>query len=157
MIPGGRFGQLLAQGVQKTGISLRELADKLDYTYEQMRKIWIGSSSPSPQLLKEISKLLDLDLKAAEEASAADRMERRYGQTGLKVLGQNPRLSGLSAVAAMLTDAELATLVAVAQGLINARYMRIDDPPWAKPGNERLTRNLIVRSKSLRRLNKKVK
>lgn len=121
MTPGGRFGQLLSRGIDKKGISLNELAAQIDVSYEQCRKIFIGTSSPSPLLVKEICKLLDMDPPTGEAAAASDRMERRYGKAGLKALGQDPRLSALNAVAGVLTDAEIATLVTVAQGLINAR------------------------------------
>jgi hypothetical protein len=121
MTPGGRFGQLLAQAIEKKGICLNELAAKIDCTYEQCRKIFIGTSSPGTLRVKEICKVLDMDPVTGEVAAAADRMARRYGKAGLKALGQDPRLSALNAVAGVLTDAEIGTLVTVAQGLINAR------------------------------------
>jgi transcriptional regulator with XRE-family HTH domain len=121
MTPGGRFGQLLGQAVQKKGISLKALADQIEVSYEQARKLYIGASSPSPHLLKEIVRRLGMDLKAAQEAATADKMERRYGAAGLKVRGQDPRLTGLVSVAALLNDSDIAALVAMAQSLVAAR------------------------------------
>jgi hypothetical protein len=121
MTPGGRFGHLLAQAMEKKGITLSVLATKIDYTYEQCRKLYIGTSSPSPLLLKEFCKVLDMSFVAADAAATVDRMERRYGKIGMMTLGLDPRLSALNAVAAVLTDTEIATLVTVAQGLINSR------------------------------------
>lgn len=122
MTPGGRFGQLLAAAVNKKGISLRQLAESTSITYEQCRKLWIGTSSPSPLRVKDLSKRLNMDLKAAEEAVAADKIERRYGKAGLKVRGQDPRLSALNAVAMMLTDDDIAALTAMAQSLVAVRH-----------------------------------
>jgi hypothetical protein len=121
MTPGGRFGHLLAQALEKKGLSLSDLATKIGYTYEQCRKLYIGASGPSPLLRKEICKLLDIGINAAHAAATVDGMERRYGKIAMTALGLDPRLSALNAVAAVLTDTEIATLVTVAQGLINSR------------------------------------
>jgi transcriptional regulator with XRE-family HTH domain len=121
MTPAGRFGQLFNAAVERKHWSLYQLAEKLDYSYEQFRKILTGKSSPSPLLLKEFCRLLDMDMLTAETAVAADRMERKYGKSGLAALGQDPRLAQLNTVAGMLTDAEIATLVTVAQGLVRGR------------------------------------
>lgn len=121
MTPAGRFGQLFAAAIQKKALSLKAVADAGEITYEQARKLYIGTSSPSSLLLKELCKLLSIDLKAAQEAATADKMERRYGAAGLKVRGQDPRLSALNAVSSMLTDAEIAMLVSMAQTLIQSR------------------------------------
>jgi transcriptional regulator with XRE-family HTH domain len=121
MTPGGQFGTMFAQAIQKKGLSLRVLAEKLDYTYEQMRKLYLGTSAPSPLLVKELSKILGMDADHAPQAATQDRMQRRYGKQGLKALGRDPRLAKLDSVAGVLTDAEIAVLVTVAQGLVKAR------------------------------------
>jgi len=121
MTPGGRFGQMLAGAVQKKGISLRDLAVQLDYSYEQMRKIFLGTSSPSVLLVKELAKRLGMDREEAEQAATADRLQRRFGKAGLKALGRDPRLAALDAVAALLSDKELQTVITVARGLVKAR------------------------------------
>jgi transcriptional regulator with XRE-family HTH domain len=119
--PKGRFAQMFNQGIQTKGISLSDLAGKLDYSYEQLRKILLGLSSPSPLLLKELCRELGMDRATAQKAAEADRAERRCGAGGLAAMGRDPRLSALDAVAGLLTDKELAVLVSVAQGLVSAR------------------------------------
>ena len=121
MTPGGHFGTIFSQAIQKKGLSLRALAEKTEYSYEQMRKLYLGTSAPSPLLVKELSKILGMKIEDAQQAATQDRMERRYGKPGLKALGRDPRLATLDAAASVLTDAELATLVAVAQGMAKAR------------------------------------
>lgn len=121
MTPGGRFGHLLAQALEKKGLGLSDLATKINYTYEQCRKLYIGASGPSPLLVKEMCKVLDMSFNAAHAAATVDGIERRHGKIGMMALGLDPRLSALNAVAAVLTDTEIATLVTVAQGLINSR------------------------------------
>jgi transcriptional regulator with XRE-family HTH domain len=121
MTPGGHFGTMFAQAIQRKGLTLRGVAEKTDYSYEQMRKLYLGTSAPSPLLVKELSKILGMKIEQAQQAATQDRLERRYGKQGLKVLGRDPRLAELDAVASSLTDAEIATLIAVAQSLVKSR------------------------------------
>jgi transcriptional regulator with XRE-family HTH domain len=121
MVPSGRFAQFLRQGVERKGISLSELASRIDYSYEQMRKLWQGKSSPSPLLVKELSKQLDIDLKTAQAAVAADRAARAF--PGVEIGTSDARLAPLTAVAGLLDERELATLITVAQGLVAGRKM----------------------------------
>jgi transcriptional regulator with XRE-family HTH domain len=124
MTPGGNFGTMFAQATQRRGLTLRALAQKTSYSYEQMRKLYLGTSAPSPLLVKELSKILGMDVEQAQQAATQDRMERRYGKQGLKALGRDPRLAAFDAVAALLTDQELQTVITVARGLVKARKQR---------------------------------
>jgi transcriptional regulator with XRE-family HTH domain len=124
MTPKGRFGNMFAQAIQQKGLSLRDLAVKTDYTYEQMRKLYLGTSAPSQLLVKELSKILGMNAEQAQQAATEDKMERRYGAKGLKALGRDPRLAALDAVAALLSDQDLQTVVTVARGLVKARKQR---------------------------------
>ena len=121
MNPGGHFGAMFAQAIQKKGLTLRALAEKTDYSYEQMRKLYLGTSTPSPLLVKELSKILGMKIEDAQQAATQDRMERRYGKQGLKALGRDPRLAELDAVAALLSDQDLQAVITVARGLVKAR------------------------------------
>ena len=121
MTPQGHFGTMFAQAIQRKGLTLRALATKTDYSYEQMRKLYLGTSAPSPLLVKELSKILGMKVEQAQQAATQDRMERRYGKQGLKALGRDPRLAELDAVAALLSDSELQTVITVARGLVKAR------------------------------------
>lgn len=116
----GRFGQLLAAAVQKKGISLRDLAIRFDYSYEQMRKIWQGRS-PSNLLLKAICKELEIDPKKAEEAVTADRMQRRYGKSAYNVLGRDPRIADVEDLLPQLTKQEWDMFVAQIRGYVQQK------------------------------------
>lgn len=95
MTPESRFGMLMADAVQKRGISLRMIAVKLDYSYEQLRKIWQGHSSPGENLLSELCKILKIDPEVAKNAVTADQMERRHGSGAYAVLGRDPRIADI--------------------------------------------------------------
>jgi transcriptional regulator with XRE-family HTH domain len=121
MNPGGHFGAMFAQAIEKKGLTLRALAEKTDYSYEQMRKLYLGTSAPSPLLVKELSKILGMKGEEAQQAATQDRMERRYGKQGLEALGRDPRLAELDAVAALLSDQDLQAVITVARGLVKSR------------------------------------
>lgn len=95
MVPESRFGMLMAEAVQKQGVSLRALAVKLDYSYEQLRKIWQGQSSPGEDLLQGLCKTLKIDLDMGRKAVTADQMERKHGASAYDVLGRDPRIADI--------------------------------------------------------------
>jgi DNA-binding phage protein len=121
MTPGGQFGAMFAQAIAARGMSLGSLAQKADRSYEQMRKVFLGTSTPSSALVAKVSKILGMNAEEAQRAATKDRMQRRFGRQGLKVLGRDPRLAELDAVASLLSDQDLQTLITVARGLVKAR------------------------------------
>src|ERR1700756_762545 len=103
----GRFGQMFIAAVNKNGLSLRHIAAKFDYSYEQMRKLVNGTSWPSAQLLRSLSEYLGMNYDDALRAANADRMEKRYGTTEAnQVIGRNPRVSDIEPYLSQLDDRE---------------------------------------------------
>jgi transcriptional regulator with XRE-family HTH domain len=121
MKPGGQFGTMFAQAIEAKGVSLASVAQKVGRSYEQMRKVFLGTSTPSSALVTKVSKSLGMNIEDAQRAATKDRMRRRYGKQGLKVLGRDPRLAELDAVAALLSEQDLQTVVTVARGLVKSR------------------------------------
>jgi transcriptional regulator with XRE-family HTH domain len=121
MTPGGQFGNMFAQTLEAKRMSLGSVAQRVGRSYEQMRKVFLGTSTPSPPLVTKLSKILGMDVKQAQEAATQDRMQRRFGAKGLKALGRDPRLAALDAVATLLSDQDLQTVITVAHGLVKSR------------------------------------
>jgi transcriptional regulator with XRE-family HTH domain len=117
----GRFGQMFAAAVSRERLSLRDIAAKLQYTYEQMRKLWIGTSSPSPLLLKDICRVLHLDFDKAQEAANADRAERKFGTASLTIQGRDPRLADIEELLPQLSDQEWDMFVAQMRGFVHLK------------------------------------
>ena len=116
----GRFGHMLAQAVDRNGVSLRSLAEKLDYSYEQLRKLVRGESLPGEELRKQLCRLLDINPIRAEEAIAADKMEKRYGPAGLRVRKLSPRIARLEELIELLTDEQFESALAMIRGLVHS-------------------------------------
>jgi transcriptional regulator with XRE-family HTH domain len=121
MTPGGQFGAMFAQAIEAKGISLASVAHKVGRSYEQIRKVFLGTSTPSSALVTKLSKILGLNVEEAQRAATKDRMQRRFGKQGLKALGRDPRLAELDSVASVLSDQDLQTVITVARGLVKAR------------------------------------
>jgi transcriptional regulator with XRE-family HTH domain len=121
MKPGGQFGTMFAQAIEAKGVSLASVAQKVGRSYEQMRKVFLGTSTPSSALVTKVSKSLGMNIEDAQRAATKDRMQRRYGKQGLKLLGRDPRLTELDSVASVLSDQDLQTVITVARGLVKAR------------------------------------
>src|ERR1700688_1209226 len=122
MAADGRFGQMFAKAVNDKGVSLRQVAAKLDYSYEQMRKLVQGRSWPSEELLRSLCKFLAMDYDESMNAVTSDRMERSYGTTeAYKALGKDPRLSDIEPYLPLLSEQEWGMLVAQIAGYVRER------------------------------------
>lgn len=117
----GRFGLMFADAVQNKGVSLREIAAKVEMTYEQIRKCYLGTSSPSPLLTKELCKMLGMDLKLAQEAVNSDRMERKFGTTAFSMQGRDPRLSDIEPMLPQLSKQEWDMFVGQIRGFVQQK------------------------------------
>jgi transcriptional regulator with XRE-family HTH domain len=118
----GRFGQIFVAAVNEKGVSLRQVAAKLDYSYEHMRKLVQGKSWPPPEVLGIICKYLDIDLEEAQSACTADRMERTYGtDEAYKALGKDPRLSDIEPYLSRLSPQEWNMFVTQIAGYVRER------------------------------------
>ncbi len=120
IIARGRFGALLAHAAANNGLSLKEVADRAGVSYEQIRKLALMHSHPSPLLLKELCRILSLDPSKAEDAVAADRMDRKYGAAGLRVRKLSPRVARLEELVGLLTDEQFEAALAMIRGLVQS-------------------------------------
>jgi transcriptional regulator with XRE-family HTH domain len=122
MEPHGRFGHLFAAAVEKKNLSLRDVAAKFDYSYEQMRKLVHGRSRPSKCLLTGLCDLLEMPYEEASRAANADRMEERYGiEEAHAALKQNPRIADIEPYLSQLDDREWQMFVTQIGGYVHAR------------------------------------
>lgn len=118
----GRFGQLFAAAVNKKGVSLRQVAAKFDYSYEQMRKLVQGRSYPSDELLHRLCSYIDLEFDEARKAANADRIEQRYGTSeAYATIGKSPRLADIEPYLSQLSDREWQMFVTQIAGYVRQR------------------------------------
>jgi transcriptional regulator with XRE-family HTH domain len=87
-----RFGRLLAAEMKQRRISIRDLAAKLEITYEHMRRLARGEGLPSDYLLQLIATELGRTYEELEMLSTSDKIEKRYGTASMKLDGHYPSL-----------------------------------------------------------------
>lgn len=103
--PNGRFGVAMADAMQSKGVdNLRDLAAKVDSTYEHMRKLIKGMAYPSKHLLRTLCDVLDLKLSEMEKLVFADRIQHKYGKLPHLLSGKNPELDPIEKDWDALTD-----------------------------------------------------
>jgi transcriptional regulator with XRE-family HTH domain len=123
MEPNGRFGAALATALNSKGMSLNDLAEQLDVSYEAVRKLYLNLSLPPRLTLKEICRLLDLKFKEMEPLVLQDRMDRQYGSARYQAEGRNPRLAEVEPLLSQLDETRYKAALAMLRGL--ARDIRL--------------------------------
>jgi transcriptional regulator with XRE-family HTH domain len=123
MEPRGRFGAALANALNSKEMSLKDLALKLDVSYEAVRKLYLNLSLPPRLTLKEICRLLDLKFKEMEPLVVQDRMDRQYGSARYNAEGRDPRLAEVEPLLSQLDETRYKAALAMLRGL--ARDVRL--------------------------------
>ena len=75
----GRFSTALKEALDRPGLSLAELAEAVDSTYEHMRKLVGGRAYPSQNLLIKLARVTHADLETWEEHVEWDKIHEQYG------------------------------------------------------------------------------
>jgi hypothetical protein len=98
-------------------ISLRDLADAVDYSYEHIRKIVTGKPVVSPELNQKICEVLGLDREQMMEIAKGEKVIRRYGRVPLAPL-PSPGASAIVEMWDQLEEADQARLSRFAEDLV---------------------------------------
>jgi transcriptional regulator with XRE-family HTH domain len=114
--PKGRFSTALKMAVEKKNMSLTELAQKADSTYEHMRKLVGGRGYPSVHLLRALADVLGGDRNEWAELVEADKLHKHYKHLP-KFLHISPELEPFEAIIPKLSAHSRETLLAMAKTL----------------------------------------
>ena len=114
----GRFGQALLAVLEERKMTLRDLAARVESTYEHMRKLVRGIAQPSKLMLKEICVTLKLDFDEMVQIVEEDRIQKKYGGAAYKMIGKDPRIGELeTAGLRQLTDEQVKMVASMVQTL----------------------------------------
>lgn len=112
----GKFAGLLYDLMDKKELSIKDLAEKVDATYEHIRKMLKGLSFPSTLMMKALARELHVAYDVLAEAATNDRLERRYGVAILnKVTKQSPETAPFSPILPKLTEEQRDSLLSLAK------------------------------------------
>ena len=98
-----RIGQLLVDTMNEQGLEIKDLAEKLDITYEHARRLVRGEGLPSRFVLKMICDGMGLNYKLAEKLATANKIEKKYGSVPMEIAGKKPTLEPIERVWDTLT------------------------------------------------------
>jgi transcriptional regulator with XRE-family HTH domain len=115
--PGTLTAQKLLDAMEEKGMSIKELAEKSDTTYEHIRKILRGGSFPSKYMIRVLSELLNIKKSELEQLVAADQIRQKYGKIPAILSGKNPELEPVERIWNNLTPAQQADFVAQMQAV----------------------------------------
>lgn len=113
-----RLGELISEKMAEKKIDVRDLAEKLDITYEHVRRIARGEGIPSKFVLKLLSDELGIPYKEAEQIATSDKIIKKYGTIPLELYGKQPSLEPLERVWGKLTEEQQDALKAMANSFI---------------------------------------
>ena len=93
--PKGRFAQALIAALHEKGMKDKDLAAKLEISYEYVRQMTLGKKLPAKLMLKEICRVTGLKPEAMQDLIVEDQLEKKYGKSFHKAIGKDPRAAEL--------------------------------------------------------------
>jgi hypothetical protein len=121
--PKGRFATALKMAIEENGMTLTQVAQETDYTYEHMRKLVAGVTNPPPLLVKALARLLKADASEWSELAEADKLFKKYKHLP-KFLGISKELEPFEAIIPKLSPDARETLLAMAKTLARQEGQR---------------------------------
>lgn len=112
---GRTLPQLITEAMTGLGLSIRELALRLEVTYEHTRKIVNGDQIPPPRLRKDIVRVLGLNPEHVEALAKAAKMRKTFGFVPDSMLTEDRELEALTRFWSTLTENRKRDLVAIAR------------------------------------------
>lgn len=115
--PVGRFATALKSAIEEADLSLTEVAEKADSSYEHIRKLIAGKALPSMYLLRILASVLKGDKEKWAELCEADRFfknNKRFAKT----MHQSPELEILEPLFPHLTKGNQEAVVSMVRTLL---------------------------------------
>lgn len=85
-------------------LSTKELASRVDLTYEQVRKLRLGHCLPSHRALEVLCAVLRVSKRDMSQRVAKDRMVFKFGDAAWEYWGVNPNAAPLYILFPLLTE-----------------------------------------------------
>jgi hypothetical protein len=111
LMPTGRFANSLSDHMNSKEITIRDLSNLVNITYEHARRLVKGGALPSLRLLKDICSSLRVDQRAWEKLVVADQMEQKFGGIPAALAGKNPDAVPFERVISQLTEEQRQTFL----------------------------------------------
>jgi transcriptional regulator with XRE-family HTH domain len=106
----------ISDAMEERGVSIRDLAKKLDLSYEHVRRIVRGITIPSTALLLMMCSELGLDKTAMLAAARMTKVLKDYGGIPPELIGHKAGLEPIERVWDRLTDDQQKDAVTMIEG-----------------------------------------
>jgi transcriptional regulator with XRE-family HTH domain len=94
----GKFANRLQQAMENNNVSVKDLCEMIDMTYEHTRKIAKGLVVPSKNMAGIIAEAMKLPKRELQELAMEDKLLAKFGGVASKMAGRNPELEPIDAV-----------------------------------------------------------
>jgi transcriptional regulator with XRE-family HTH domain len=110
-----RTAELLRKRMGESKVSIGDLAQNVGATYEHVRMIVRGRTTPSKVMVRALADALKLNRDELERIATADRIRLKFGKIPLELSGKNPELEPLERIWKDLSEEHKLDLIAQAQ------------------------------------------
>lgn len=110
------LSEIIAKRMGELGITINELAQLVDISYEHARRIVNVGGVPARPVLRLISRELNLDFHELDKMAAAANITKKYGSIPLELSGKNPELEPIERAWQHLTDQQKQDAIAMVKG-----------------------------------------
>jgi len=121
-----QFAAAVDEALKREDMSIAELGELLETSYEYTRKLCRGLAFPSRSLLRQICQICKLDYEAMRSLIIADRLHRKYGRIPPELTGKSERAAKIERLLGQLTDLQFEQLEAILT--VMARQAPQSDP-----------------------------
>jgi transcriptional regulator with XRE-family HTH domain len=110
------LSDMVTAKMEEKGFSIKDLAIKLDLTYEHARRIVRGEGVPSRFVLRPLCELLGMPYKEAERVATEDKIRIKYGTVPMEMAGKKPSLEPIERVWDLLSPEQQQDATTMIQG-----------------------------------------
>jgi transcriptional regulator with XRE-family HTH domain len=108
--------EFIKQALLDKGMSIKDLSEKLELSYEHTRRLTNGLTIPSKFVLRALCSILDLNEQDMEKLVTVDKIRKRYGSIPAEIAGKKPGLEPIERVWDRLTPDQQGDAVAMIVG-----------------------------------------
>ena len=111
-----KISDLISEEMRLKGVSIRDIAEGTDRSYEHIRKLVKGIAIPSVSIIRAVAGFLEIDFQKLYRLSQQDSITKKYGDVPLEMAHKKPSLEPLDRVWDDLTKQQQDGIISMAQG-----------------------------------------
>ena len=110
---GTQTGERVGEQIEKLGLSIKEVAEKVGSSYHHIRNVVRGNIVPSRLMAKALAEALGIDPQDLERDAVADRIRIKFGNMPFEIAGKNPELVPIERVWDKLSEEHKQDIISI--------------------------------------------